>query len=183
MKAKELKKNVMKGLCLIAVLSAILLFYQVIYDNLSYTIAHLIDVFTLPVQIAAVCAVLWFILHYKVDYRAKYEPVMKGESIQPRFLPANPCLDAFGESWREKYLPSNKQVGKFRYKAYWDAKGTITVLVRECGHDQIIYCSSCHPAKALGLIEDLNQGELPADFGKKPVKVPEENLELIDALC
>ena len=111
MKAKELKKNVMKGLCLIAVLSAILLFYQVIYDNLSYTIAHLIDVFTLPVQIAAVCAVLWFILHYKVDYRAKYEPAMKGESTQPRFLPANPFLAAFGESWREEYLPSNKQVG------------------------------------------------------------------------
>lgn len=121
MKAKEVKRNVMKGLCLIAVLSAILLFYKVIYDNLSYTVAHLIDVFTLPVQIAAVCAVLWFILHYKVDYRAKYEPIMKGESIQPRFLP--------------------------------------------------------------GLIKDLNQGELPADFGKKPVKVPEENLELIDALC
>ena len=142
MKAKEVKRNVMKGLCLIAVLSAILLFYQVVYDNLSYTKAHLIDLFTLPI----------------------------------------PFLDAFGESWREEYLPSDKQVGKFRYKAYWNARGTITVLVRECGHDKIIYCSSCHPAKALGIIENLNQGELPADFGKNPVKVPEENLELIDAL-
>lgn len=182
MKAKEVKRNVMKGLCLIAVLSAIILFYKLIYDNLSYTVAHLIDVFTLPVQIAAVCAVLWFILRYKVDHRAKYEPAMKGE-YHPRFLPANPFLDAFGESWREEYLPSNEQVGKFRYKAYWNTKGYITILVRECGHDQIIYCSSCHPAKALGLIEDLNQGELPADFGRKPVKVPEENLEKIDAFC
>ncbi|OUO24711.1 hypothetical protein [Eubacterium sp. An3] len=183
MKAKEVKRNVMKGLCLIAVLSAILLFYKVLYEQLSYTVAHLIDMFTLPVQIAAVCAVLWFVLHYKVDLRAKYEPAMKGENTHSRFLPANPFLDAFGESWREEYLPSNKQVGKYRYKAYWNAKGDITILVRECGHDNIIYCSSCHPTKALGLIEDLNQGELPADFGKKPVKVPEENLESIDALC
>ena len=60
MKAKELKKNVMKGLCLIAVLSAILLFYQVIYDNLSYTIAHLIDVFTLPVlSCGSYCIIRW----------------------------------------------------------------------------------------------------------------------------
>ena len=92
MKAKEVKRNVMKGLCLIAVLSAILLFYQVIYDNLSYTVAHLIDVFTLPVQIAAVCAVLWFILHYKVDYRAKYEPAMKGESIQTKIPASKPVF-------------------------------------------------------------------------------------------
>lgn len=183
MKAKEVKRNVMKGLCLIAVLSAILLFYRVIYDNLTYTVAHLIDVFTLPVQIAAVCAVLWLALHYKVNHRAKYEPAMKGENTHSKFLPANSFLDAFGESWREEYLPSDKQVGKYRYKAYWNSKGCITVLVRECGHDKIIYCSSCHPAKALGLIEDLNRGELPADFGKKPVKVPEENLESIDALC
>lgn len=54
MKAKEVKRNVMKGLCLIAVLSAILLFYKVLYEQLSYTVAHLIDMFTLPVHVETV---------------------------------------------------------------------------------------------------------------------------------